>query len=161
MILKNISNVVPIKVPSLENRREDIPILANHFVKLLNYSEGLPIRTFSEGALTKLQTMSWPGNIRQLRNAVEQILILGPYNSEIDSSELPESKHIDKNNTGNSVFEDEFINLFGFSIIFLIGLATTLTRSPMICFFDVLPVFIVMTLAIGMMLYEAFFANKK
>ena len=87
-------NVVPIKVPSLENRREDIPILANHFVKLLNYSEGLPLRSFSEGALTKLQTMSWPGNIRQLRNAVEQILILGPYNSEIDSSELPESKPV-------------------------------------------------------------------
>ena len=47
------------------------------------------------------------------------------------------------------------------AIIFLVGLATTLTRSPMICFFDVLPVLIVMTLAIGMMLYEAFFANKK
>tara|TARA_Y100001935_G_scaffold222078_1_gene196660 strand:+ start:253 stop:435 length:183 start_codon:yes stop_codon:yes gene_type:complete len=47
------------------------------------------------------------------------------------------------------------------AIIFLVGLATTLTRSPMIGFFDVLPVFIVMTLAIGMMLYEAFFAKKK
>ena len=47
------------------------------------------------------------------------------------------------------------------AIIFLVGLATTLTRSPMIGFFDVLPVFIVMTLAIGMMLYEALFANKK
>ena len=47
------------------------------------------------------------------------------------------------------------------AIIFLVGLATTLTRSSMIGFFDVLPVFIVMTLAIGMMLYEAFFANKK
>ena len=47
------------------------------------------------------------------------------------------------------------------AIIFLFGLATTLTRSMMIGFFDVLPVFIVMTLAIGMMLYEAFFANKK
>ncbi len=47
------------------------------------------------------------------------------------------------------------------AIIFLVGLATTLTRSPMIGFLDVLPVFIVMTLAIGMMLYEAFFANKK
>ena len=47
------------------------------------------------------------------------------------------------------------------AIIFLVGLAATLTRSPMIGFFDVLPVFIVMTLAIGMMLYEAFFANKK
>ena len=104
-------NVVPIKVPSLENRREDIPILANHFVKLLNYSEGLPLRSFSEGALTKLQTMSWPGNIRQLRNAVEQILILGPNNCDIDSSELPDSKQTDKNHTGNSVFQDDFINL--------------------------------------------------
>tara|TARA_B100001057_G_C22793602_1_gene928659 strand:- start:468 stop:650 length:183 start_codon:yes stop_codon:yes gene_type:complete len=47
------------------------------------------------------------------------------------------------------------------AIIFLIGLATTLTRSSMIGFSDVLPVFIVMTIAIGMMLYEAFFANKK
>ena len=47
------------------------------------------------------------------------------------------------------------------AIAFLLGLATTLTRSPMIGFLDVLPVFIVMTLAIGMMLYEAFFANKK
>ena len=47
------------------------------------------------------------------------------------------------------------------AIMFLVGLATTLTRSPMIGFLDVLPVFIVMTLAIGMMLYEAFFANKK
>ena len=47
------------------------------------------------------------------------------------------------------------------AVIFLVGLATTLTRSSMIGFFDVLPVFIVMSLAIGMMLYEAFFANKK
>ena len=88
-------NVVPIKLP-LENRREDIPILANHFVKILNYNEGLPLRTFSDGAITKLQTMSWPGNIRQLRNAVEQILILGPNNKIIETSELPESKHSEK-----------------------------------------------------------------
>ena len=104
-------NVVPINVPSLENRREDIPILANHFVKMLNYNEGLPLRTFSEGALTKLQTMSWPGNIRQLRNAVEQILILGPDTGVIESSELPESKHTNDLNTGASVFQENLINL--------------------------------------------------
>ena len=58
---------------------------------------------------------------------------------------------------------DKISKILGCSlaIIFLVGLATTLTRSPMIGFLDVLPVFIVMTLAIGMMLYEAFFANKK
>ena len=104
-------NVVPIKVPSLENRREDIPILANHFVKLLNYSDGLPLRSFSEGALTKLQTMSWPGNIRQLRNAVEQILILGPNDKIIETSELPESKHLEKTNTGDSFFQENLISL--------------------------------------------------
>ena len=47
------------------------------------------------------------------------------------------------------------------AVTFLVGLATTLTRSSMIGFFDVLPVFIVMTLAIGMMIYEGFFTNKK
>jgi len=104
-------NVVPIKVPSLENRREDIPILANHFVKILNYNEGLPSRSFSDGAITKLQTMSWPGNIRQLRNAVEQILILGPNNKIIESSELPESKQSDNTNTGDSFFQENLISL--------------------------------------------------
>ena len=104
-------NVVPIKVPSLENRREDIPILANHFVKILNNNEGLPLRTFSDGAITKLQTMSWPGNIRQLRNAVEQILILGPNDNIIETSELPESKHSEKTNTGDSFFQENLISL--------------------------------------------------
>ena len=104
-------NVVPIKVPSLENRREDIPILASHFVKILNFNEGLPLRFFSDGAITKLQTMSWPGNIRQLRNAVEQILILGPNNKVIESSELPESKQSDKTNNGDNFFQENLISL--------------------------------------------------
>ena len=104
-------NVVPIKVPSLENRREDIPFLANHFVKILNSNEGLPLRSFSEGSLTKLQTMSWPGNIRQLRNAVEQILILGPDSGAIEATELPESKHSDRSNASSNGFQENLINL--------------------------------------------------
>ena len=55
--------------------------------------------------------MSWPGNIRQLRNAVEQILILGPNDKIIETSELPESKHSEKTNTGDSFFQENLISL--------------------------------------------------
>ncbi|MDG2355105.1 MAG: sigma-54 dependent transcriptional regulator [Paracoccaceae bacterium] len=104
-------NVVPIKVPSLESRREDIPILTKHFTEQLRQTEGLPHRLFSEGALTKMQTMPWPGNLRQLRNAVEQVLILGPENMPVEALELPEPRQSDKINTVNNVFEENLINL--------------------------------------------------
>jgi len=104
-------NVVPVKVPSLEHRREDIPILAKHFIKKLNQTEGLPHRTFSDNALTKMQTMPWPGNIRQLRNAVEQVLILGPEKLYIEASELPDYRQIDRVKNGDSTFEENLINL--------------------------------------------------
>jgi two-component system nitrogen regulation response regulator NtrX len=104
-------NVVPVKVPSLESRREDIPILTQHFIDKLRKTEGLPNRVFSEGALTKMQTMSWPGNIRQLRNAVEQVLILGPEKSPVEASELPESRQNDRISKVNNVLEENLINL--------------------------------------------------
>ena len=104
-------NVVPVKVPSLESRREDIPILTQHFIDKLRKTEGLPNRVFSESALTKMQTMSWPGNIRQLRNAVEQVLILGPEESPVEASELPESRQNDRITKVNNVLEENLINL--------------------------------------------------
>ena len=70
-------NVVPIAVPSLEERREDIPVLARHFIDLLHQSQGLPRRDLTEDAEAQLQAMAWPGNIRQLRNVIERALILG------------------------------------------------------------------------------------
>jgi two-component system nitrogen regulation response regulator NtrX len=69
-------NVVPIHVPSLEERREDIPLLARYFIEELHESQGLPLRSLSDEAGALLQTMPWPGNVRQLRNVVERILIL-------------------------------------------------------------------------------------
>ncbi|MFL2811462.1 MAG: sigma-54-dependent transcriptional regulator [Paracoccaceae bacterium] len=81
-------NVVPIEVPSLEVRRDDIPELTLHFVKELNEQQGLTLRTFSEESMTYLQSMKWPGNIRQLRNYIERILILGPSTQEISLTEL-------------------------------------------------------------------------
>ncbi len=82
-------NVVPIAVPSLEERREDIPDLAAHFIELFHQTQGLPQRSLSSEAAALLQTMSWPGNVRQLRNVIERVLILGDDSDEIEVRELP------------------------------------------------------------------------
>lgn len=81
-------NVVPIAVPSLEERREDIPVLARHFIDILNQTQGLARRDLSEDAEAQLQSMTWPGNIRQLRNVIERALILGDGNGAIEAREL-------------------------------------------------------------------------
>ena len=70
-------SVVPIRVPALEDRREDIPVLAAHFIDHLHKLQGLPKRSLDDAAQAHLQTMRWPGNIRQLRNVIERALILG------------------------------------------------------------------------------------
>ena len=82
-------NVVPIPVPSLEERREDIPELTKHFVDLFHRTQGLPSRTLSTEAEAMLQTMQWPGNVRQLRNVIERVLILGDSSAVIEARELP------------------------------------------------------------------------
>ncbi len=81
-------NVVPISVPGLEARREDIPELARHFLADLNTTHGLPMRNLSSEAEAQLQTMRWPGNVRQLRNALERALILGADHGPIEPEEL-------------------------------------------------------------------------
>ena len=81
-------NVVPISVPSLEARREDITMLAQHFMNELNSAQGLPVRPLADETETLLQTMPWPGNVRQLRNVIERVLILGPENGEIEATEI-------------------------------------------------------------------------
>ena len=81
-------NVVPITLPSLEERREDIELLAQNFITSFNKSEGLPAREFSREAIAKLQTLSWPGNVRQLKNTIERALILGPVTGEIEPNEI-------------------------------------------------------------------------
>jgi two-component system nitrogen regulation response regulator NtrX len=83
-------NVVPIAVPSLAERREDIPVLARHFIEGCNTSQGLPLRDLTEDAVALMQTMSWPGNVRQLKNLVERVLILGDGSGPIEARELPQ-----------------------------------------------------------------------
>ena len=85
-------NVVPIKIPNLNERVDDIPILAQHFSKKLSSSNGLTFREFTEEALTLLQGMNWPGNIRQLKNLIERVLILGDPAKKISIDELISSE---------------------------------------------------------------------
>ncbi len=84
-------NVVPIHVPSLAERRDDIPLLAAHFVTQLNRAQGLPLRPIGADAAALLQTMNWPGNVRQLKNVIERVLILGEGSGEITPKEIPAS----------------------------------------------------------------------
>jgi len=82
-------NVVPIAVPGLEERREDIPPLAAHFIAMFHKTQGLPLRELSDEAVALLQTMRWPGNVRQLRNVIERALILGDESGPITVLDLP------------------------------------------------------------------------
>jgi two-component system nitrogen regulation response regulator NtrX len=69
-------NVVPLRVPPLSERRDDIPLLVQHFMKRLSAASGLPVREIGDDAMAVLQAHNWPGNVRQLRNVVERLLIL-------------------------------------------------------------------------------------
>jgi two-component system nitrogen regulation response regulator NtrX len=68
--------VVPIETPPLDARREDIPTLVEHFIDLLAATQGLSRKRISEEAVAYLQTLAWPGNVRQLKNLVERLLII-------------------------------------------------------------------------------------
>ena len=70
-------SVIIIRVPSLEERTSDIPLLIDYFVKQITTETGMPKKTFSPEAVALLQEKKWPGNIRELKNVVERLLILG------------------------------------------------------------------------------------
>ena len=92
-------NVVPIEVPSLEARSEDIPILAEYFIEMFHREQGLALRKIADDAMATLQTMRWPGNVRQLRNLIERVLILGEGTGPISLDDLPMS---DEGKSGTS-----------------------------------------------------------
>src|SRR6266850_1707678 len=85
-------SVVPIRVPPLSERREDIPELIDYFMDQISQATGLPKRTIGEDAMAVLQSHDWPGNVRQLRNNVERLMILagGDADAVIDASMLPQ-----------------------------------------------------------------------
>jgi two-component system nitrogen regulation response regulator NtrX len=84
-------NVVPVNVPGLSERREDIPELVEYFIERISEATGMPRRTLADDALATLQVRAWPGNLRQLRNNVERMLILasGAPTDPITANMLP------------------------------------------------------------------------
>ncbi len=84
-------SVVPIRVPSLSERRDDIPELITFFMDQITASAGLPRRRIADDAMAILQSHDWPGNIRQLRNNVERLMILatGDADAEVTADMLP------------------------------------------------------------------------
>ncbi|HSC28100.1 MAG TPA: sigma-54 dependent transcriptional regulator [Vicinamibacterales bacterium] len=81
-------NVIPVKVPPLRDRREDIPLLVQHFVQKLSAEAGRPQATVSQEALRRLMAHHWPGNVRQLENAVERALAFSQGRGQIDVQDL-------------------------------------------------------------------------
>jgi two-component system nitrogen regulation response regulator NtrX len=90
-------NVVPVHVPSLSERREDIPALVTYFVSRLSASAGQPARMISDDVMAYLQAARWPGNVRQLRNNIERILILanGDPSEPLTLDQLPQEQGSD------------------------------------------------------------------
>jgi two-component system, NtrC family, nitrogen regulation response regulator NtrX len=85
-------SVVPVRVPPLAERREDIPDLVRYFMEQISLATGLPRRLIGEDAMAVLQSHDWPGNVRQLRNNVERLMILagGDPDAVITASMLPQ-----------------------------------------------------------------------
>jgi DNA-binding NtrC family response regulator len=84
--------VILIQVPSLNDRRDDIPLLIEHFSKKITEEQGMAVKTFSDTAIKLLKAYDWTGNIRELRNVVERLIILGGQNVSEDDVKLFASK---------------------------------------------------------------------
>jgi DNA-binding NtrC family response regulator len=80
-------NVIPIHVPPLRERRDDIPLLAAAFTEDICQRNGMAMKRFNDEAMQRLQAMEWPGNVRELRNMVERLVIMTP-GSYLEESHL-------------------------------------------------------------------------
>jgi two-component system, NtrC family, nitrogen regulation response regulator NtrX len=88
-------NVIPFSVPPLRDRREDIPLLARHFLKEFAAAYSRRTREISDDAIDTLMRYSWPGNVRELRNVIERIVIMNPTVDRLDRKHLPPLVHRD------------------------------------------------------------------
>jgi two-component system NtrC family response regulator len=82
-------NVVPVEMPALRDRREDIPVLIRHFVGRTERRHGLRAPAFPAGLMKKLVDYSWPGNVRELENVVERLILLAD-DGRVGEDELPD-----------------------------------------------------------------------
>ncbi len=98
-------NVVPINVPALREHHEDVPELITHYIDLFVEQDNLPYRKFSMAAQNKLRNHSWPGNIRELKNMVQRLLIVGS-GAEIDETEIDAALSLNKGFENNRRLSD-------------------------------------------------------
>ncbi|MBA3914908.1 MAG: sigma-54-dependent Fis family transcriptional regulator, partial [Acidobacteriales bacterium] len=88
-------NVIPFSVPPLRERREDIPLLARHFLREFSALYGRRQREISDDAVDTLMRYAWPGNVRELKNVIERIVIMNPTAHRLERKHLPPLVHRD------------------------------------------------------------------
>ena len=110
-------NVVPVPMPALRDRTEDIPLLVEKIIQNLARTHGYIPRQFSSAAMMLLQAYEWPGNIRQLRNILEWVMIMkgpgAPTDQEIQIDDLPPEITGQGNNTGASGIDSGYARFLG------------------------------------------------
>jgi two-component system nitrogen regulation response regulator NtrX len=94
-------NVIPFFVPPLRERKEDIPALVREFLQEFGQQYGRPRIEISDGAIAQLKSYHWPGNIRELRNVIERVLILNPKVNRLEAKHLPMLVQRNESATGN------------------------------------------------------------
>jgi two-component system, NtrC family, nitrogen regulation response regulator NtrX len=97
-------NVIPFSVPPLRERKEDIPLLARHFLRELSAHYGRGPREITDDAIETLMRYSWPGNVRELRNVIERIVIMNPTATRFDRKHLPPLVYRDGSRRSGSEF---------------------------------------------------------
>jgi two-component system nitrogen regulation response regulator NtrX len=80
-------NVIPLRVPPVAERREDVPLLVDEFIRQFAQRDGVPPKRVSAAAMAKLQAADWPGNVREIRNVVERLVVMVP-DDEIEPDHL-------------------------------------------------------------------------
>jgi len=105
--------VIPIQIPPLRHRRDDIPLLANHFLSRFNGVNGKNIQRLSDEALKKMETYDWPGNVRELENAMERAYILET-SDELSAQHLPDSVSASSRPRTFSELPEEGLDLEGY-----------------------------------------------
>jgi len=88
-------NVIPFSVPPLRERKEDVPMLARHFLKEFSTTYGRRNSELTDDAVETLMHYAWPGNVRELRNVIERIVIMNPRATKLDRKHLPPLVHRD------------------------------------------------------------------
>jgi len=105
-------NVIPVRLPPLRDRKDDLPLLSQHFVRRSCEANGLPAKTLTQETLRALMNYSWPGNIRQLENAVEHAVAMSGTGTELGVPQLPDEirRPLESHAMPSMTIPDEGIN---------------------------------------------------